>query len=139
MSSTYNTVLGQTFFDLENVTSRDTRYKVIFKMFSSFWVQIDILKSLYSVSGIWRRHYNVIEKDTFSEVSVTRTQKDPKGSKRQNRPQCATMCHKVPQSATKCHRVPQSATKCHKRPQTATDGHRRPHSTTVQYRFYLIQ
>ena len=36
--------------------ARDTRYKVIFKMFSSFWVQIDILKSLYSVSGIWRRH-----------------------------------------------------------------------------------
>jgi hypothetical protein len=35
---------------------RDTRYKVIFKMFSSFWVQIDILKNLYSVSGIWRRH-----------------------------------------------------------------------------------
>ena len=34
---------------------RVTRYEVTFKMFSSFWVQIDILKSLYSVSGIWRR------------------------------------------------------------------------------------
>ena len=34
----------------------DTRYKVIFMMFSSFLVQIDILKSLNSVSGIWRRH-----------------------------------------------------------------------------------
>ena len=39
----------------------------------------------------------LIEKDTFSEVSVTRTQKDPKGSKSHKRPQRATNGHKRPQ------------------------------------------
>ena len=51
----------------------------------------------------------LIEKDTFSEVSVTRIQKDPK----------ATKGHKGPQRATKGHKGPQTATNGHKRPQTA--------------------
>ena len=66
-----------------------------------------------------------IEKDTFSELSVRRIQKDPKATKGHNRPQTATKGHKRPQRATKGHKRPQTATNGHKR-------HRRPYSTTVQ-------